>query len=135
MPRNEGPPIHPDQLTIYDLIGPEPRARPSDPVTSHEAAKVANRDLVARKNEILMAYAYYGAMTDEDLRIVLLRRHHRSESGPRSRRAELVDVHLVEKVGYGTNSNGNRAILWDLSQEGRNYLEEQGLWIFRTYPH
>lgn len=92
----------------------------------------ALRPVARQRLEVLMAYAAVGRMSDAMLRSYLNRHHPHSESGPRSRRAELVELHLVEAVGEMHNESGNRVLVWDLSQEGRNYLEEQDLWTFRS---
>lgn len=101
------------------LFPNEPRAPRFAPVTQ-------------RRLEIMLAYAAQGRMTDAALGEYLARTGAATDNGPRSRRSELVESHLVERVGERFNDAGNRVLVWDLSQEGRNYLEGLELWTFRT---
>jgi hypothetical protein len=118
------------QEPLFDLPGPHTGR--SHPHTSWEAAK-QTKYLVAKKRlEVLLAFAAQGRMTDERLRAYLNKSGTHSESGPRARRSELVDAHLVEAVGESRNEAGNKVLIWDLSQEGRNFLEDGGLWTFRS---
>lgn len=85
------------QLALTDLpLRPaEPRARTTDPDTSHRAARSVPKT-TALKEAILQTLASR-ELTDGEL-IALLRRGlfpHASESGIRSRRAELVRDGLV----------------------------------------
>lgn len=95
-----------------------PRARTSDPITSHEAAaSIAPEDLRPRLAAVLNLLAAFGPMTDE-----LLARHYRnypnlpkqSPSGLRTRRSELVELGLVAASGeYDYTASGRRSIKWE----------------------
>lgn len=123
--------IDENQMALFDL--PEPRTGRNHPSTSWEAAEHASEHVTRKRLEVLMAYAAYGKMTDVTLRNYLRKTTGGvSESGPRARRAELCEAHLVEVVGETTNELGNRVLIYNLSQEGRNWLEERGLWDFPT---
>lgn len=116
-----------DTPRLFDL--PDPISRTGDPATSFEAALAARKNVSRARLEVLLAYAEWGRMTDGELAAHVNAAHgHHSESGPRSRRAELVAAHLVEIVGDTHNEAGNRVLIFALSQEGKNFLEREGLW-------
>lgn len=116
--------VDPNQMTF---AGMPPRARTGDPYTSHLAAEAAAEGVTGKRLEVLLAYLTMGPMTDEQLwERLQATGHYHSQSGPRSRRAELVERNYVEKVGEVYNQAGNRVFVWDLSQEGRNWLEAEG---------
>ena len=95
-----------------------PHARTSDPVTSHEAAESVGK-LTATKGAILWLFEKFGQLTDEQLQ-----NHYRrisaqgdapraSESGVRSRRAELVAAGLLFDSGNRVKmESGRNAIVW-----------------------
>jgi hypothetical protein len=90
-----------------------PTARFTDPQTSHEAAQsVTNLTLVKR----IILEVLQTAMTDEDLISTIRSRHgytFASESGIRSRRAELVRAGYVEdSLGRSKTASGRQSILW-----------------------
>jgi hypothetical protein len=92
-----------------------PNARKTDPYTSHEAA-----ESVVEVTETQLAI--YGLlkkpMNDQNLiteygKLVLSRKAPlASESGIRSRRAELVELELVERKGESKTWSGRKCIIW-----------------------
>lgn len=104
---------------------PEPMARASDPDTSKDAAAgVARHELSRRRMAILTLFHMLGPMHDDEL----LRRYaqyrevqpdtfpHQSESGIRSRRAELVDSKLLRFSGKKvTLPSGNLSRVWEVN--------------------
>lgn len=89
-----------------------PFARTTDPETSHEAAQSVT-NITPLKQEILQRLMT--PMTDADL-FALLKTSSRlivTESGVRSRRAELVQAGLVKDTGARQKLNtGRNAIVW-----------------------
>lgn len=98
------------------------RARTGDPATSHEAAaSITPMELTESRRAILNALRTYGALPDH----VLVERYQaatwddwpqQSPSGIRSRRAELVEMGLVEAQGESTTPSGRRCIVWAANQ-------------------
>lgn len=91
-------------------------ARISDPETSHEAARSVSD--ISETKLVILALLFY-PMTDEQLiKAYENAVFHRlapqaSESGIRSRRAELVESGLVIDTGnYGTTASGRRSKIW-----------------------
>lgn len=97
-----------------------PRARRTDPGTSHAAAKSV-RNQTDTHERILELFEMYGDATDEDLfiywgQLASLRDDWPtiSPSGLRSRRAELVALGLVVDTGRkDKTSTGRACIVWD----------------------
>lgn len=89
-----------------------PFARTTDPETSHEAAQSVT-NITPLKQEILQRLMT--PMTDADL-IEVIRTGSRllvTESGVRSRRAELVQAGLVKDTGARVKlATGRSAIVW-----------------------
>lgn len=95
-----------------------PHARTTDPETSHEAAESV-RSLTGTQNTILYLFAKFKHLTDDQLQA-----HYRrmvsqgdapraSESGIRSRRAELVALGKLQDSGERVKlDSGRNAILW-----------------------
>lgn len=107
------------QHTLFDhLPDSEPRARTSDPDTSHEAAASVRR--VADTHAALLAlFALYPAMTDEQMldHYTSLRTimgwPRQSPSGLRTRRSELVQAGLIGDSGDRARTTSGRAcIIW-----------------------
>lgn len=92
-----------------------PFARTTDPETSHEAAQSIT-NITPLKQEILQRLMT--PMTDADL-IAVIRNGSRllvTESGVRSRRAELVQAGLVKDTGERVKlATGRSAIVWGTS--------------------
>jgi RNase adaptor protein for sRNA GlmZ degradation len=94
-----------------------PKARLTDPITSHEAAESVG-NLTATKQAILDLLKL--PATDEELvnryqsvvRLGLA--PQASPSGIRSRRHELAEINLVKQIDYGKSAMGRKAIVWGL---------------------
>lgn len=90
-----------------------PSARLTDPQTSHDAANSVIRLTLTKR---IILEVLQTAMTDEDLISTIRARHgykFASESGIRSRRAELVREGFVEdSLGRALTESGRQAILW-----------------------
>jgi hypothetical protein len=92
-----------------------PNARTTDPETSHEAA-MSVTNITPLKQEILQRLMT--PMTDTDLYqlLTISSRLIVTESGVRSRRAELVQAGLVRDTGERVKlATGRRAIVWGTS--------------------
>lgn len=91
----------------------EPRARTTDPVTSHDAAASVQR--IRDSHELLLAaFNRFGDMTDTQLaqRLALVGAML-SPSGIRSRRAELVEMgKLLDSGRTDILPSGRRSIIW-----------------------
>jgi hypothetical protein len=89
-----------------------PRARNTDPGTSHEAADSV-RNIRETQQKILSALRQSGPMTDEQIFDVLTDKQKLSPSGARTRRCELVRLNLVEDSGERLLTKSNRrTIVW-----------------------
>ncbi len=89
-----------------------PHARTTDPETSHEAA-MSVTNITPLKQEILQRLMT--PMTDTDLYqlLTISSRLIVTESGVRSRRAELVQAGLVKDTGERVKlATGRKAIVW-----------------------
>jgi hypothetical protein len=89
-----------------------PHARTTDPETSHEAARSVS-NITPLKHEILQRLMT--PMTDTDLYqlLTISSRLIVTESGVRSRRAELVQAGLVVDTGQRVKlATGRNAIVW-----------------------
>lgn len=107
------------QMTIV-----EPRARISDPETSHEAAANAGRDAERVKAAVrwLLNTAGRDGLTDEELNNAykVVRASHQwpvvDIDTPRRRRSELLGE--VVKAGRRKNSKGSNVTVWALAKFG-----------------
>jgi hypothetical protein len=96
-----------------------PRARLTDPPTSHRAASSV-RNLRESQEAVLRCFLW-GPMTDEELVNAYdpdgpLQEHPQSPSGLRTRRKELCDLGLVEDSGERRRlKSGRLAVVWSLS--------------------
>ena len=94
-----------------------PGARPTDPSTSHEAA-ASVKNLSRTQSGILgilktpMTDEYLVARYQDMARNLPELFPRASQSGIRSRRAELFKLGLIEPVGYGKSNSGRKAIIW-----------------------
>jgi hypothetical protein len=94
------------------------RARTTDPVTSHEAAESVKN---VTPTQLIILSLLEVPQTDEELVVNYnnLRKQHptivprASDSGIRSRRAELFQAEKVVPVGYSMTESGRRAIVWE----------------------
>lgn len=96
------------------------RSRKTDPWTSF-AAGASVKDLSETKRTIL-SLLFSESVTDEQL-IVRYRKMadlgiapHASDSGIRSRRAELVDAGLVHAVDVGRSRFGRSSLVWGVKR-------------------
>src|SRR3989304_9160067 len=88
------------------------RARTTDPLTSHQAVeRLAVRNSQAK---VYILLRKWGPCIDEQLLAAAKKSGVRmSESGIRSRRAELVDLGLAEDTGEGSLTHlGNMSTIW-----------------------
>lgn len=104
-----------------------PHARTLDPSTSHQAAAsiLETRETM----RVVLRILNTGSATDETIGYVYSglveagRAPMASPSGIRSRRAELVDLELVEDSGQRrTLATGRRAIVWQITEIGRAHV-------------
>lgn len=93
---------------------PEPVAvaRRTDPDTSWEAAKSV-RDIRETQQAVLAALRAHGPMTDEEIAERIRSERKQSPSGLRTRRSELVDLHMVTYAGYKRpTKSGRKSRVW-----------------------
>jgi hypothetical protein len=92
-------------------------ARKTDPATSHEAAQSVSDDTITLTQKFILK-ALKKPLTDEQL-IVAFRKYKTaplaSESGIRSRRAELARRYLLMIVGESKTASGRRAYVWQVA--------------------
>lgn len=95
------------------LERPIAHARHTDPITSHEAAASVT-GIRASQQAVLALFDHYGLMCDEQLIAhALYRGVRQSQSGLRSRRAELVVRGLLVDTGRTVlTAAGRRTIVW-----------------------
>ena len=95
-----------------------PRARNTDPDTSHQAAASVAIDTLTRTQALILeALRAHGPLTDEQLcqRIAEVERKPVSVSGIRTRRSELVTAGRVVDTGERRQTaTGRQAIVWGL---------------------
>jgi len=106
-----------DQLDLFGAL-----ARATDPETSHQAAASVN--LTRGQRAVLAEFRIYRTLTDEQLikslaiRATSCRDAMLSDSGARSRRAELVAAGLVRDSGLrGTTVSGRKTVVWEYVSE------------------
>ena len=96
-----------------------PRARNTDPTTSHQAAASVATDTLTRTQALILeALRAHGPLTDEQLcqRIADVERKPVSVSGIRTRRSELVTAGRVIDTGRRQPTlTGRSAIVWSLA--------------------
>lgn len=108
-----------DQLDLFGAL-----ARATDPKTSHQAAATVN--LTKGQRAVLAEFRLYHLLTDEQLIAALSVRARScidaklSDSGARSRRAELVAAGMVRDSGQrSTTQAGRKTVVWEYVSEGR----------------
>lgn len=117
-----------------------PRARNTDPETSHAAARSV-RHVTQNQMAVMMAFQGSGPMTDEQLLVDYEGRRHgrfgrqnypkQSESGLRSRRSELTNMGYLHDTGLrGTTASGRSAIVWRATTS-----QEREPFKFERDPH
>lgn len=90
----------------------EPRARRTDPETSHAAA----RSVLAHpgREAVLACLLVHGPQTDEELYEHTEVRLYCSPSGARTRRSELVDAGVVRDSRHRRKTkSGRQSIVWE----------------------
>jgi len=104
--------------SLFDVVWDEPKARTTDPETSHAAAASLER-LTERRQAVWAVLAEYGPLTDEALVSIYDQLADdglippQSPSGVRTRRNELAKLGLVADTGQrGTTISGRMAMLW-----------------------
>ena len=104
---------------VHSTFGDDsPRARRSDPVTSHESADLAN--LSKPRNWVLYVLSC-GPLADHEV-VLLASSFHQPFTPQRIRtaRAELTRLGLVEESGiYRLTENNRRAIVWQIRKAAR----------------
>ena len=109
-----------EQLNLYDDAFNVPRARRTDPVTSHEAARSIPLDsLTERQQAVLLVFQGEGSMSDEMLLVAYRSAKWRSfklpkqsDSGLRTRRSELSRAGLLVPMYYGLTRAGRKTQFW-----------------------
>lgn len=104
-----------DQLNIFDV---RPKARSTDPATSHEAAPdPLTPDGLRRMTDgqylVLSKFRRHGPMSDESLVVRLAGRL--SPSGARTRRSELARLGALLPAGETVTASGRKTIVWKLA--------------------
>lgn len=103
-----------EQLAM-DFRATEPRAKRTDPDTSHAVARKIRLSRTQQARDMILGILIQGGpKTDEAiLRELRNLKFAISESGARTRRAELVALNLVEDSGQrAKTSMGNPCIVW-----------------------
>ncbi len=93
-------------------------ARRSDPITSHEAAEAATKEITRKQRQVL-AYAYRRGsegFTDLDLE----KNFEDYSSTYRSRRSELTDLAMIRDSGskMKPRARGRSYIIWRITPKG-----------------
>ena len=103
---------------LFDVIWDEPKARTSDPDTSHAAARSLGH-MTERRQAVWAVLAEHGPLTDESLVAIYDQFAEdnlvppQSPSGIRTRRNELTKLGLAIDSGQrGMTVSGRTAILW-----------------------
>jgi len=96
-------------------------ARLTDPETSHKAARSITTEAITKTQAAILEILKLQNLTDEGIRewydegVKLGYWKPTSESGLRSRRAELVERGLVIRAGRGTTRFGRECNIWKLA--------------------
>lgn len=104
---------------LEEAIDAPPRARNTDPETSHEAADSTSSKVAASQGEVILILSHYGPLADHEI----VAKHERLFVPPtyspqrlRSARSELVEAGRVEFADeYRLTPSGRRARVWRLS--------------------
>ena len=91
----------------------DPRARATDPATSHEAAGLALRGARVLEHQILVAFATWQELTDDELAAQLPTRHPASVKTARSRLSNA--GYLVATGETRVNARNRRMNIWRLA--------------------
>jgi len=114
-----------DQLSFFEQPDERPRARRSDPWTSHEAAEsITPKQLRASHLAVLDCFDRFGPFHDKLLMVVYERNRKdfrwppQEDSGLRTRRRELVDRGHLQDSGktvlIGEGKRKRHAIVWEM---------------------
>jgi len=101
-----------------------PNARRTDPKTSHDAAKSV-KGITLTKGYILRAI---NKRSRTDVQLLEAYRNYKtaplaSESGIRTRRAELVDMGMIRDSGKrAVLPSGRKAIVWEITSKGVRWI-------------
>jgi len=107
-----------------ELFPDRARARNSDPGTSHAAAARASCNLRDSQITVLAQFASSRKMTDEQLvDRINEQKIKTTDSGIRSRRAELAKAGMLEECGKVPLRSGSNGRLWKATDKGNTYLE------------
>ena len=106
----------PYQSKLFPTI--EPKARSSDPDTSHDAADSVAK-VAETQHAILAMLQQFGPATDQDIFLRLAEAGFRvAPSGARTRRKELQDMGLVEWSGVKRKlRSGRQSRVWALTDQ------------------
>lgn len=100
-----------------------PRARSTDPATSHAAAGSVG-DLRESQRAVLACFLQHGPMHDEKLEVRYSQQPRQSESGLRTRRRELVDLGLLRDSGSTSLTvHGRKTVVWQLTDQGHQQAQ------------
>lgn len=103
------------------LTGDTPRARTTDPVTSHEGADASMATRVAIQNHVMKLFEHFGAMTDRELteHYFASPDHPPADpESPRKRRSALTADGLLVDTGLTRRSaNGRSAVVWRINTD------------------
>lgn len=116
MDRRAAPEEPEDDYPLFD----EPRARHTDPETSHEAARSVSEEISRTiRAHVLTLLRARGPLTDEDLVFEFgVNNLPGTPSGIRTRRKELQTAGLVRESGYvGLLASGRFGIKWEAKPE------------------
>lgn len=96
-------------------------ARLTDPETSHKAARSLTTEAMTKTQTAILELLARYELTDEGIKELYNKSVELgywkpvSESGLRSRRAELVERGLVTRAGIGKTRFGRECIIWKLA--------------------
>lgn len=100
--------------TLYTAVPPiGPSARSTDPQTSHEAAEFVRPKAGTQRARVMDHLIGVGQNGTTDERAI--EDTGMNPSSYRGRRADLVQLGLVEQCGFSTNSSGCKAIVWRIT--------------------
>lgn len=124
----------PTDTTLFDLaVGiEEPRARTTDPGTSHAAADKSQAGLSKLRMAVLRAVATFqippvGSEINDRYALWTKTDHYRFPAAhpdsPRKRAGELADLGYLDVIGKRVGAYGSEESIYRVSPEGRRLLE------------
>jgi hypothetical protein len=103
------------------VLDPVRKARTTDPITSHRAARQHAVHRGNQRGEILLAHSTVGAMTDDECQQLL---SHIRLNSLTTRRSELLAMGLLEDSGERRLTvAGSDAVVWKITESGRALVE------------